>query len=559
MERLSIGRGRTAHALFFGALIAAVLAFAAASASPALAADTTEQASTDNSTVTQATTEPVVVDGDTTDPVVVDGTTVTQDGNVTVEVTSDDNKNAVQATNGANVTVNGNVTVKDSDNLEESHGANGVWADDSTVKTENVSATGHSVDAVDATNNANITTEDVSANGYLARGVSASDSQVASGRVNVDGNYSTGVDANADSMVTADSITVEGSYAQAANLSSNASLTVNGDVVASGTGADGIVMEENPTGTAVVEGDVSADSYGAVIQLISSKQWGNHGEQGSYPGSAVLVVEGDLSGDTAPLAIIPFYFTTGIFGTKHHYFYDLSDYEESDFPTIIVSSLTAKQNLINAVVYNNDDEAYYTPVTDEQVEALKAAVLKNVYYIVKTDGFTVTGAKSITVNGKTYLVAQDGDELTLTPIVPSGYTLDSTDFGIYTATKQADGSYLVTAKLGGNLVFSATVKAVPSDPEPSDDPDEPTDNPEPAINPESTDNPASSDNETIKAVNASKTAPVSTSAAPATEAAASSAAIPTLGDDAVVPVWLLIIAMLSAAICAGAAYRKFAA
>lgn len=53
-------------------------------------------------------------------------------------------------------------------------------------------------------------------------------------------------------------------------------------------------------------------------------------------------------------------------------------------------------NWINAVTYNdNGEEGGFSTVADEAPDALKAAILKNVCYIVKADGFDVAGAKSI--------------------------------------------------------------------------------------------------------------------------------------------------------------------
>lgn len=441
---------------------------------------------------------------DTTEPIKADeGQTVKQDGNVTVTT---DQTTAVEAKNNATVTVNGDVTsgVNGRSRTEENPGihaedstvtvngdvttngrnnSEGVYASNSTVTVNgNVTTTGsdNNNEGVVANQGSTVNVGDISTRTFQTEAIMASESSVTSGNIYVTGDeawavnafnsstvdvkdilidnvrYGGGIIVSGGAVVTADNVTTNGIASIGVGVGmydATPSLAdIRGDIVATNTASNGVELWFNSTVRA--QGDVRAEGdlgYGAVIRLTNK-----YAEY--YNGDPTLIVEGTLAGSQAPIAIIPDWNEDGGL---------ILDLESYSLPNIIVSTLQKGSSWISAVYENDDGELI--EITDSAVQALKDAILNNVDYIVHSDGFTVNGAenKDIAEVGKTYLVAKEGTQLTLTPIVPSGHELATTDFGTYQPEQDENGNYILTVAQDGSLYFTATTEVIPSDPDPS--------------------------------------------------------------------------------------------
>lgn len=418
---------------------------------------------------------PAAAFADTTEPVVVDGTSATIEGNVTV---SQDTTSAVEADNGANVTVNGDVT--HTGGPAGTTGAGVIASNGSTVTVGNVTTKGTDggSDGVVANNGSTVTAGNVSTNGYLSDSIFASKGNVTARDVTTTGDDSWavhaiypsnvtvghvvnasargggGITATGEATVTAESVRATGEGALGVDVGSygGGTVIVKGDVTATGKDGAGIFAVQN--GHALVKGDVtSQQGFGAILKLLTKRQ-------ADSTAPTVLVVEGTLSGKTAPLAIVPGSDSDGSM------VFDLNEYDE--LPTIIVQSMVKGERWF--VVGYRDENNVFHEAESPFANAFGEAIMNNVQYIVKAKNLKVDGAAQANAMGNVYTVAREGATITLTPEVAQGYHLSSIDLGAYAkvARQGADGSYALSAERGGNLVFAAEMA---KDSEPIDEGD----------------------------------------------------------------------------------------
>lgn len=334
-----------------------------------------------------------------------DNSTVTQNGNIS---TTGKGSKGVDAQYNSKVTVNGNVHT--SGNLLRNDAgyyySSGVSSTDSSNVTinGNVTTDGDG-DAIISSNSSEVTVNG-NVNGYITN--------ESNSKTTINGNVNGSVSSNWGTIKT-HSIIFNESNSSAANLNcisniANADgiLIADGNVEANGKGSNAIDLAYR--GKSLVKGNVSSKSgYGAIILCDDNKQ---HNED-DVVGPAILVVEGSLSGNKAPIAIIP----PELYDDDGNLLQIYTNPDDIILPTIIVKNLIPgnNDNWIDIVKYQENASGDYDLVKID-APALKDAILKNVYYIADGGQAIKVNIGSIqktyfVSNSKTYKVIQGQDSI----------------------------------------------------------------------------------------------------------------------------------------------------
>ena len=244
-------------------------------------------------------------------------------------------------------------------------------------------------------------------------------------------------------------------------------VTVGGDVAA--TDDNGVGIYAYGESTVDVAGSVSGGLDGiltdnAAIVSVGGDAAGS--EAGIYvipvedeeeTGKGQILVEGTVSGDTAAIIVVVNDLLTEDASA-------MKDNAADIIPDIIVSTLESSKELIYSDLYTDDDDPI--TVSDDVMAQVMNAITQNIYYIINADGnISVEGDGIVSKAG--FDTATEGTVLLLS--AADGYEVEES-FGRYVTewVRNDDGSYLLFVARGGDLVFSAKVRAVtPASTDPS--------------------------------------------------------------------------------------------
>ena len=249
-------------------------------------------------------------------------------------------------------------------------------------------------------------------------------------------------------------------------------VTVGGDVSAADDNGVGIYAYGEST--VDVAGSVSGGLNGiqtdnAAIVSVGGDAAGS--EAGIYvipvedeeeTGKGQILVEGTVSGDTAAIIVVVNDLLTEDASA-------MKDNAADIIPDIIVSTLESSKELIYSDLYTSDlytDDDDPITVSDDVMAQVMNAITQNIYYIINADGnISVEGDGIVSKAG--FDTATEGTVLLLS--AADGYEVEES-FGRYVTewVRNDDGSYLLFVARGGDLVFSAKVRAVtPASTDPS--------------------------------------------------------------------------------------------
>lgn len=356
---------------------------------------------------------------------------------------------------------------------------NAVNVTDGSTQTHNgaITTTSKNVDGLTVNNKSTVTqTGDIITSGDGASGVKVSGNS----KVTVNGNIKTTGNAYTDET------TSEFHEANSVSADDTSDVTVNGNVDVSGENSSGIISFEksnitvngninatNSTvgadaygGTVNVNGNVTAKGNDAVALSATTYSLGTDDSNNDDPelsNKAAIFINGNALSDNIGISLDRYskVVVNGTLKGENNALYIITweDEDDNEQPTIIVKNLETGKNGNLIEVWKNFD---ISEKDGQRNTDMEKKVLSNIQYIIDANGFTVTGAKTITENGKTYLVAKEGENITLTPKVNFGSQLIETNFGTYlnNIKNNDDGTYTLTVARGGNLVFSATTKKI---------------------------------------------------------------------------------------------------